>query len=124
MNDRTKKLAKIYLWTWLGLGGIPFCIHFFCCPGHIKFVTRIGVAVASLFGPWASQVGRLVDMPNAGGAFHLGLAIGLTLVMLGVIVSSILIAKKWVRTLCISLYMILISGWLAVGLGQLMICMT
>jgi len=79
-------------------------------------------AFALPFGPWATLVAKIGDWPNAGGLFHLPLAIILT-VILGAAVTVALKAKnKRTASLSLILFMPLSFVWFIIGFGQLLHC--
>lgn len=79
-------------------------------------------AFALPFGPWATLVAKIGDWPNAGGLFHLPLAIILT-VILGAAVTVALKAKnKRTASLLLILFMPLSFVWFIIGFGQLLHC--
>ena len=90
--------------------------------------TRTSIAsigtIFPLFGPWATQVVRLVDFPNAGAAFHLPTAMLLTIVIFGLVLLLLLAKNKKITSLGLILFMALIFPWYVIGWWQLAYCAT
>jgi len=119
MNKRTKRLAKTYLLLWLLPGVWSVYSLVFGRPHDILLGTSICACIATLFGPWATLVAKLVDIRHAGAFFSPWLAVGLTMGLLATILASILSKRKWITVICIGLFIPLILGWSFFGWVQM-----
>jgi hypothetical protein len=124
MTTRTKQLIITYSLLLLIPGLVPICVLIFCRPHYVSLDTGICSGVISLFGPWSPLVAKLTSIPNAGEFFYPWLAMGLSLGLLTVILSSVLIVKRWVTALCIGLFIPPILLWLFFGLGHMATCLS
>jgi hypothetical protein len=124
MNNRTKRLARIYLLLLLVPGIFFFGCHAFARPQYISLGTGICAGIATLFGPWATLVAKCTNIPNAGEFFKPWVAGGLTIALLVVIIVSILVIERWVTIVCVGMFALLIFAWLAFGFLQLVACIT
>ena len=116
-NGQTKGLwTVIVLWVVPAGLSLPLLVS----PTRTS-IASIGT-IFPLFGPWATQIVRLVDFPNAGAAFHLPTAVLLTVVIFGLVLLLLLTKSKKMASLALILFMALIFPWYVIGWWQLAYC--
>jgi hypothetical protein len=87
---------------------------------HVRPHVLFGFILGVPFGPWASQVVRLVSFPNAGEGFHLPLALGFT-VLLAIPPMIALVWRRWAAHSFIPFAWIM-AAWSFFGLVLLLSC--
>jgi hypothetical protein len=118
-NGQTKGL-----WTVLVLWVVPISLSLPLLGSQTRTSIASVGTIFPLFGPWATQVARLVDFPNAGSAFHLPTAVLLTVFIFGLVLLLLLTKSRKTAGLALILFMALIFPWYVIGWWQLAYCAT
>lgn len=124
VNKKLRLLVKYYLFVWLGLGVVVLCWHLLVRPDYIKPATSLFGGFANLFGPWATIIVKASKFPNAGSFFNLKYALLCTAILVSVIITPLLVKKRWLQFLCAVLYVPIILCWFGYGWTQLASCAT
>ena len=122
--SRPTRVWLAYLVIWLSTVVPLITIHLLVQPKYIKASSSLFAGVANLFGPFATFVLRLSDFPNAGEfpRVYLPHTCVITAAMVVVMLLPFLFRHKWVRIGCISIFVPLLLGWLAIGFYQIANC--
>lgn len=118
-NGQTKGLLTvIVLWV------VPIGLSLPLLGSQTRFSVASVGTIFPLFGPWATQFARLVNFPNAGAAFHLPIAVLLTVFIFGLVLLLLLTKSRKTAGLTLILFMALIFPWYVIGWWQLAYCAT
>jgi len=122
---KTKTLLPFHVLLWIGppiLWTVWLCLN----PklDYLSWGQWIYAGLLSVFGPYATLLGGLGYLPNAGGFFRTDWALGLTVPLMAVVILPYKVKAKWVHILCGVLYVPLIFLWVYIGVAQIGACIT
>lgn len=121
---RTRPLAAFHLLLWIAL---PTLWTVYLCltggkPASLSWAQYIYAGLLSAFGPYATLLAGLGDLPNAGEFFKITSALVLTIPLLAVVSLPYMVKLKWVHIVCCVLYVPVILLWVACGIVQIGSC--
>ncbi len=117
---KTKSLATFHILLWI-VPPVLWTVYLCLNPKlpYLSWAQWIYAGLLPIFGPYATLLGVLGDLPNAGKLFNITWAIGLTIPIFTVAILPYIVKPKWIHIICCVLYGPLILFWLAYGIVQI-----